>query len=166
MSDTVVVTRSGPVRGRTAAGVRTFLGIPYAAPPVGPQRFRKPAPHAPWTEVRDATVPGATAPQNTPPPLKALDTEGLMGVGWLRGDDYLTVNVWAPTGEAMSEAMGLPVMVFIHGGSFTAGSNTVSVYDGSSFARDGVVCMAINYRMGSTASCPSRASRQTWACAT
>ena len=144
MSDTVVVTRSGPVRGRTAAGVRTFLGIPYAAPPVGPQRFRKPAPHTPWSEVRDATVPGATAPQNTPPPLKALDTEALMGVGWLRGDDYLTVNVWAPEGETAA----LPVMVFIHGGSFTAGSNTVPVYDGSSFARDGVVCMAINYRMG------------------
>jgi para-nitrobenzyl esterase len=135
---TVVDTQYGPVRG-TSGDVPAFKGIPYAAPPVGPNRFQPPRPPEPWASPRDATRYGATAPQT--------GVEGPVGVliprTTIPGDDYLNLNVWTPglTGRA-------PVMVFIHGGSFTSGSGALSVYDGTRFARDGVVLVTINYRLG------------------
>jgi para-nitrobenzyl esterase len=134
----LVATQYGPVRG-SGADVLAFKGIPYAAPPVGPNRFQPPRPPEPWTSPRDATRYGATAPQTRP--------AGVMGQLVPRtiipGDDYLNLNVWTRdlTGRA-------PVMVFIHGGSFTSGSGALSVYDGTRFARDGVVLVTINYRLG------------------
>jgi para-nitrobenzyl esterase len=146
MTDPIATPRCGPVRGLSNVGVETFLGIPYAAPPVGALRYREPAPHAPWTEVRDATVPGPTPPQPAPPVemFKDIELEGLLGDGLSPGDDYLTVNVWKPAGDIA----GAPVMVWIYGGGWVSGTNSAPLYDGSAFARDGVVLVALNHRIG------------------
>ena len=134
----VVKTVSGAVRGRAAAGVSTFLGIPFAAPPFGPNRLRPPRPVPPWSGVRDVLTYGAKPPQLPyPSPWDVLIPErGPVG------EDCLNLNIWTPDpGSA-----GLPVMVWIPGGMFEAGSG--ASYDGSRFARDGVVCVTINYRVG------------------
>jgi para-nitrobenzyl esterase len=144
MTETIVTTTTGAVRGATQDDVRRYLGIPYAASPTGALRFAKPQPYPAWNGVRDATRPGPSAPQPAAPPFEALDIEPLVGSGWRHGDDFLNISVWAP--EAPITAS--PVLVFIHGGGFIAGSNDVAVLDGSAFARSGVICMAINYRMG------------------
>ncbi|WP_181795416.1 carboxylesterase/lipase family protein [Streptomyces sp. WELS2] len=139
----VVTTTQGPVRGLRQGGVATFLNIPYAAPPRGAARFAAPRPHEPWDGIRDATTPGPNAPQPARK-LGRLDMSPYFGAGWSRGEDYLTVNVWAP-----ADADGdLPVMVFVHGGGFVAGSTRSALYDGSAFARDGVVLVTLNYRLG------------------
>lgn len=132
------------------SGVRRFLGVPYAAPPVGHLRFALPQPPPPWSGVRDATQRGAIAPQIVPTPeewekaLPGLDIQPLIGADQKQGDDCLVLNVWAPL-DAPAPA---PVTVFIHGGAFTGGSGAADVYDGSAFARAGVVCVTINYRLG------------------
>jgi para-nitrobenzyl esterase len=140
----VVTAAQGAVRGlRQDDGTAVFLGIPYAAPPRGAGRFAPPRPHDPWDGVRDATVPGPNAPQSERR-LGALDMTPYFGTGWSRGEDYLTVDVRTPsTGRG-----GLPVMVFVHGGGFVAGSTRSALYDGSAFARDGVVLVTLNYRLG------------------
>ncbi|MGW7277873.1 carboxylesterase/lipase family protein [Streptomyces sp. NPDC054844] len=143
--DTVVVTAQGAVRGLRQDGTNTltFLNIPYAAPPRGAGRFAPPRPHEPWDGVRDATVPGPNAPQSERK-LGDVDMTPYFGTGWSRGEDYLTVNVFAPA----AGGDGLPVMVFVHGGGFVAGSTRSTLYDGSAFARDGVVLVSLNYRLG------------------
>ncbi|QUX26990.1 carboxylesterase family protein [Nocardiopsis akebiae] len=141
--DPVVTTAQGAVRGRRRDGVTAFLNIPYAAPPHGADRFAPPRPHEPWDGVRDATVPGPNAPQ-AERGLGGVDMSPYFGDGWSRGDDYLTVSVWTPeTADG-----GLPVMVFVHGGGFVAGSTRSDMYDGGGFARDGVVLVTLNYRLG------------------
>ncbi|WP_406182126.1 carboxylesterase/lipase family protein [Streptomyces canus] len=140
----VVTTAQGAVRGlRQKDGTAAFLNIPYAAPPLGAGRFAPPEPHEPWGGVRDATVPGPNAPQSERK-LGSIDMAPYFGAGWSRGEDYLTVNVWTPA-VAQSD---LPVMVFVHGGGFVAGSTRSAMYDGSAFARDGVVLVTLNYRLG------------------
>ncbi len=139
----MAVTSGGRVRGERQGGVERYLGIPYAAAPVGERRFAVPGPPPIWPDVRDTRRPGPTAPYR----LKAfpqIDLETLVGSGWAPGDEYLTVNVWTPD----SSASGLPVMVFIHGGAFVGGSALAPVQDGATFARDGVVLMTISYRVG------------------
>ena len=134
---------SGELGGRTLDGVRRFHGIPYAAPPVGGRRFAAPVPPELWTGVREAIEGGPNAPQRIRD-VPGLDAKALVGSGWVAGDDYLTLNVWRPD----DDATGLPVMVFVHGGGFVLGSKDAPVQDGATFARDGVVCVAINYRLG------------------
>ncbi|GAB4050059.1 carboxylesterase/lipase family protein [Catellatospora paridis] len=137
--EVVVGTRDGRIRGRVDNGVAVFLGIPYAAAPFGEHRFAAPAPVKPWTGVRDALVYGATAPKAPfPPPMDRLLSDPS-----IPGDECLNLNVWAPAG-----ASGRPVMVWIHGGSLRNGSNCLPAYDGRNFARDGVVLVSINYRLG------------------
>ncbi len=143
MSPPIVSTADGIVQGSAAGDVRRFLGVPYAAAPVGANRFAPPQPVVPWHGVRDATLAGPNAPQRTKA-FPGLDTVPLIGEGWAPGDDYLTANIWRPD----DDRTGLPVMVFIHGGGFVIGSKDAPVQDGSTFARDGVICVAINYRMG------------------
>jgi para-nitrobenzyl esterase len=138
----VRATAAGSVRGSAEGGVVRFLGVPYAAPPTGPNRFKEPLPPEPWTGVRDATVPGPSAPQKIRD-FPALDVKSLVGDGGERGDDYLTLNIWTP-----EQACDLPVMVFIHGGGYVVGNKDAPVHDGAGFARSGVVCVAINYRLG------------------
>lgn len=133
-----VNTRNGQVRGNAADGVCAFKGIPYAAAPFGSNRLRPPQPVAPWRGVRDALAFGPTPPQLPVPPAAA----GLIPNPIIPGYECLNLNVWSPD----LGAARLPVMVWIHGGAFEFG--TGAAYDGSSFARDGVVCVTLNYRVG------------------
>ena len=136
--EAVVRTASGAVRGSLSDGVYAFKGIPYAAPPFGASRLRPPRPVEPWSGVRDALTAGPMPPQLPyPSPWNVLIPERATV-----GEDCLNLNIWTPDpGSA-----GLPVMVWIPGGMFEAGSG--ATYDGSRFARDGVVCVTINYRVG------------------
>jgi len=139
----IVRTTRGQVRGRDSEHGAVFRGIPYAAPIPGPARFDAPAPPEPWDGVRDATLPEQTAPvpQREFP---ELDMTPFLGPGWVRGDEYLAVNVRTPD----PGASGLPVMVFVHGGAFISGSTRASLYEGAAFARDGVVLVTVTYRLG------------------
>jgi len=132
-----VTTPSGALRGLAEEGVSAFLGIPYAAPPVGDLRWRPPTTAAPWTGVRDATQKGPACPQ-------ARGT--LLGAAPI-AEDCLTLNVWTPA-TAPAASQRLPVMVFIHGGGFTAGTVAGRDYDGTALARRGVVLVNFNYRLG------------------
>ncbi|MFE3956965.1 carboxylesterase/lipase family protein [Nocardia sp. NPDC059091] len=139
MAEIVSVT-GGEVLGTREGGVTRFLGIPYAAAPIGPARFEAPRPVEAWSGVREALEFGPTCVQSPyPAPIHAL-----IGSDGIPGDEYLNVNVWTPdhTGS------GLPVLVWIHGGAFVRGSNARRIYDGTAFARDGVVVVSINYRLG------------------
>ncbi|MFD6533930.1 carboxylesterase/lipase family protein [Streptomyces sp. NPDC060184] len=135
----VFTTRSGAVRGRPAGlapHVTAVLGIPYAAPPFGPRRFREPRPAAGWDGVRPGLTFGPVAPQ----------TAELPGApGWKPGDeDVLTVNVWTPGGPGDA----LPVLVWIHGGAFAFGSSAQPDFDGAALAGLGLVVVSCNYRLG------------------
>lgn len=135
----VITTTSGPVAGSRVGGVRRWMGIPYAAAPFGEHRLRHPQPHPGWTEVRDATEPGPTVPKA--PYRQPFDQ--LLVEPHIDGDECLNLNIWAPPDGA-----GHPVLFWIHGGAYVNGSGIVPHYDGTSFARDGVVCVTINYRLG------------------
>lgn len=136
----VVKTRQGEVRGSVADGVNTFTGIPYAAAPFGANRFRPPQPVEPWSGVREALTFGPEAPQLRPhdPKIQALAPDPAVP-----GEDCLNLNIWSPD---LGSSARLPVMVWIPGGMFEVGSG--ASYDGRHFARDGVVCVTINYRLG------------------
>ncbi|WP_304455385.1 carboxylesterase/lipase family protein [Nocardiopsis sp. YSL2] len=140
---TIASTRQGKVRGQVRDGVAAYLGIPYAAPPFGARRFRAPAPVEPWEGVRDALEFGPTAPQR---PYRA-PLDRLIPTPRVPGDGCLNLNVWAPDGGDGGDR-GRPVMVWIHGGSLRNGSTALPLYDGSAFARDGVVLVSVNYRLG------------------
>jgi carboxylesterase type B len=140
VASTEVATTAGRVRGVESDGVTVFRGIPYAAAPFGALRFRPPALPAPWDGVRDATVFGAGCPQ------KSLDPDPQRNDFFnptVTGEDCLNLNVWTPDlGRS-----GLPVMVWIHGGGYMTGGGAAPVHDGTTWARDGVVYVSINYRM-------------------
>ncbi len=140
MDEIIATTAQGKVRGTRVDGVSAFLGIPYAAAPIGPALFRAPSPAPSWDGVRDATEFGPTVPK--PPYAPPFDT--LLRDPVIAGDESLNVNVWTPD----PGGAGLPVMVWIHGGAFRNGGNAVPSYDGRAFARDGVVLVSINYRLG------------------
>jgi para-nitrobenzyl esterase len=133
-----VTIDSGTLAGSSDGGVDVYKGIPYAAPPVGPLRWEPPAPPARWDGTRDATKFGAICPQ----PRRG---DGVMaqGAGQTQSEDCLFLNVFAPHG-----ARGAPVMLWIHGGGHRYGSGSGPIYDGSAFARDGVILVTINYRLG------------------
>ena len=136
--DPVVRTMNGQVRGTDTDGVCSFLGVSYAAPPVGARRMRPPSAPEAWTGVRDATRLGPEPPQ----PQFGEDPSGLLFDPAVPGDDCLNLNIWTPD----PGAAGLPVMVWSPGGAFHYSSG--GSYDGSRFARDGVVCVTINWRTG------------------
>lgn len=140
-TDPVVRSPYGAVRGRYERGVAVFRGIPYAAPPFGPRRFRPPVPLPRWDGVRDAVAFGPTSPK---PPYSDAFARYLSDP-LIPGDDCLNLNVWTPD---PSPTARLPVLLWLHGGALTRGSSAVPVYDGHTFARDGVVCVSINYRLG------------------
>jgi para-nitrobenzyl esterase len=118
----VVKVVQGEVQGTSADGVSVYKGLPFAAPPVGDLRWRMPQPAAKWSGVRPATAFSSTCAQ---------------------AEDCLYLNVYEP---ADAKKAKLPVMVWIHGGAFIFGSG--SAYDGSQFARQGVIVVTVNYRLG------------------
>ena len=136
------VTTSGVVRGFERDRCATFLGIPHSAPPSGERRFAPPVPPEPWRGERDASRHGPAAWQSTGGPLDGL----VPGMGSAdQGDDCLSVDVWTP---AVDDARR-PVLVWIHGGAYSMGANSLPVYDGARLARaTGSVVVGINYRLG------------------
>lgn len=136
------VTTAGPVVGRERRGVALFAGIPYAAPPLGELRWAAPQPPEPWAEPRDATAFGSAAPQ--------LPGDGLTNAAPVIWDeDCLTLNVCTPGVDSERR----PVFVWIHGGAYRHGTGATPWYDGTSFAKRGVVVVTINYRLGALGFC-------------
>ncbi len=131
---------AGTVIGRRTGSVRRFLGIPYAEAPIGARRFAAPARRGRFTEPFDASRHGATAQRV---PLFATTTVPEPSVP---GDDVLNLGIVAP--DADDDREPFPVLVWIHGGGFLAGSPASPWYDGRAFARDGVVCVTVGYRLG------------------
>ncbi|MER8041745.1 carboxylesterase family protein [Streptomyces sp. NPDC094032] len=130
-------TDSGRVRGvRVFGGVVAVLGVPYAAPPFGVDRFKEPRPVVGWDGVRECGRFGGVSPQSAELPGAPV---------WSPGDeDVLTVNVWTPAPEGGC----LPVLVWIHGGAYTFGSSAQPDFDGTVLARAGLVVVTLNYRIG------------------
>ena len=136
---------TGELHGVVEDGVISFKGIPFAAPPVGEFRWRPPQPAAKWTGVRQATEFGASCMQGrVSARLRGGARGGACGSGSLR-EDCLYLNVWRPADTA---ARNLPVMVWIYGGGFTGGSSSSPNTSGVGFAKQGVVLVAMNYRVG------------------
>ena len=137
------VTTAGVVEGFTRDGVNRWRSIPYAAPPVGPLRFRSPEPVTPWTGVRSAHAYAHCAPQLrrytmlTPTRYQSMS------------EDCLTLNVVTPRWRGPApDGEPLPVMFFIHGGGYILGSSATPLYDGAALARRGCVYVSVNYRLG------------------
>jgi len=135
----VVKTKSGCLRGVTEGTVTVFKGIPYAAPPIGEYRWRPPQPPIPWEGVRDADKFGANCAQGgwgaAPGTIQAGSSE-----------DCLYLNLWIPSNSKPDS--NYPVMVWIHGGGFTGGSGSGAGTFGDEFAKQGVILMTFNYRLG------------------
>lgn len=131
---------SGPLQGEERDGVTSFKGIPYAQPPVGDLRWRAPQPVSRWTRPRQATQFGADCMQ------KPFGSDAAP-LGVKPAEDCLYINVWRPA-NVDADAAPLPVMVWIYGGGFVNGGSSPSVYDGSQFAKQGVVMVSFNYRLG------------------
>jgi len=134
-AQTMVTLQSGAVSGVTDAGVTSFKGIPFAAPPIGALRWKAPQPPAHWQGVRVADKTGPSCMQRAAANSTTATSE-----------DCLYVNVWRPA-EIPARAK-LPVMVWIYGGSFVIGSGASPLYDGANLARNGVIIVNINYRLG------------------
>jgi para-nitrobenzyl esterase len=128
---------SGELRGTVEAGLRVFRGLPYAAPPTGPLRWRPPQPPPAWSGVRDASRFGPTCPQ-TP--------QGWVGIPRsAMSEDCLSLNVFTP---AQISGAQLPVLVWIHGGGFQSGGSAQPGFDARPLARHGLVLVTLNYRLG------------------
>lgn len=130
---------TGVIAGSVSGNVLSFKGVPYAAPPVNNYRWRAPQPVMPWTGVRAATAFGHDCVQNPEssdgaPPRTTL------------AEDCLVLNVWQPASTTLGER--LPVLVWIHGGAYLTGGSSPAIYDGSGFARHGIVFVGFNYRLG------------------
>lgn len=132
----VVATEYGLVAGLNADGVTSYKGIPYAAPPVGELRWQPPQPPAPWDGLRDAADFGC----------HCMQTPGIEQLSAKASEDCLYLNVWQPAGT--SADADLPVLVWIHGGGYVNGGADSPIYDGSAFARQGIVVASFNYRLG------------------
>ena len=154
----VVRVDTGELQGEADDGVDAFKGIPFAAPPVGDLRWRPPQPAAPWTGVRQAAEFGANCMQGRgggPPPsagaragapAPAPAPPAGAPVVQAPSEDCLFLNVWRPA--SATPGARLPVMVWIHGGGFTGGSGASPNTSGAQFARQGVVLVSVNYRLG------------------
>ena len=133
-----VRVHSGVLVGTANGDVEVFKGIPYAAPPVGPLRSALPQPPGSWSGERVADDFGHSCMQSGPPHNVPSTSQAAQ-----LSEDCLTLNVWAP-----QAGKKVPVMVWIHGGGNTSGSAADIYYDGTEFARDGVVLVSVNYRLG------------------
>lgn len=133
-----ITIETGKLKGPAADGVVSFKGIPYAAPPVGDLRWRPPQSAARWSGVRDATAYGHDCMQ-LPFPSDAAP------LGTTPAEDCLVLNVWVPEHRTSR----LPVLVWIYGGGFVNGGSSPSVYDGSQFAKRGLVFVSFIYTANS-----------------
>jgi len=133
----------GEVSGLQHGKVSAFLGIPYSAPPVGPNRWRAPQPAIPWPGVRQAEHFAASCLQVVGPGGFGPWTHEYVVDGPV-SEDCLYLNVWTPA----SRGAHLPVLMWIHGGAFTGGSGSVPIYNGEALAAQGIVVVTINYRLG------------------
>src|SRR5487761_392528 len=133
---------SGLVAGTLAGdGVKAYYGIPFAAPPVRQNRWRAPQPVKPWQGIYTADAKRASCMQ----PMRAPDINHYFGAQTV-SEDCLYLNVWAP--ESGRPGANLPVVLWIFGGAFAIGSANMPIYSGASLARQGVVYVAANYRVG------------------
>ena len=139
----VVKIDSGQLQGVVADGVASFKGIPFAAPPVGELRWRAPQPISAWTGVREASSFGADCMQGRfgPPPTAVPGAPAPR----MPSEDCLYLNVWRPGDQTVRN---LPVMVWVYGGGFTGGSSASPNTSGAAFAKQGIVLVAMNYRVG------------------
>ncbi len=139
-------TQSGKVKGSWNAdrSVISFKGIPFAAPPVGDLRWKEPQTVKPWSGVLTCTKFSASPYQSKPAPF-AMWTEEFIAPPEPLSEDCLYLNVWTP---AKSSKEKLPVLVWIYGGGFVSGSSACAVYDGEAMAKEGIVFVSINYRVG------------------
>jgi para-nitrobenzyl esterase len=133
--DKMITLDSGKISGIAADGYQYYLGIPFAAPPVGDQRWKPPQPVEPWSGVKECTEFGPACPQLPNPALKIDRMD----------EDCLYLNVWTP---ASRQEDRLPVMVWIYGGGYQYGSASEIQYGGASLAKKGVVVVTVNYRVG------------------
>lgn len=141
MTGQIVTTAYGQLQGEQSGGVNVWRGIPFAAPPVGELRFRAPQPPEPWNAVREAKEFG-------PVSLQPVSTSGTRfgGSNPVYSEDCLYLNVWSP---AAAQEDALPVMVWIHGGTFVTGAGSQPMFDGAHMAASGrVVLVTVNYRLG------------------
>src|ERR1700751_2255629 len=132
-----ITTETGVIEGKREGAVNVFLGIPYAAPPVGELRWKPPRPAAKWDGLRKAKEFGKRCMQT-----RVFDDMVFRDPGI--SEDCLTLNVWAPANAKAK----LPVMVWIHGGGFVAGGSSEPRQDGHNLAQHGVVVVSMNYRLG------------------
>lgn len=134
----LVEAPAGTVQGKADRGVTVFRGIPYAQPPVGPLRWKPPAPLAPWSGVRKAENFGAACIQPRPrvASIYANPPEKM-------SEDCLALSIWVP-----KAARKAPVFVWIHGGALTTGYGHEAMYDGAKLAAQGLIVVSINYRLG------------------
>ncbi|PRD20073.1 UNVERIFIED_CONTAM: Acetylcholinesterase-1 [Trichonephila clavipes] len=145
LKDKVVDTPLGPIQGTTTYDnqhpVQTFLGVPFAKPPLGDLRFKKPQPVEPWTDTLQADKQPPACVQYTTYPFPWYDSQPD------KSEDCLYLNIWAPANA--KKGSKLPVLFWIFGGGFTFGSNRMDVYNAQALARRGkVIVVTINYRLG------------------
>ena len=139
----VVETNAGAVRGFWRSDSAAFLGFPFAESPYGDRRFLAPVPVSSWAGVRDALRYGPT------PQRKALAEITTIPEPSVPGEDILNLNVFTPRPRpAIGSEELLPVLVYIHGGGYVAGSPASPWYDGVAFNRDGIVTVTVSYRLG------------------
>ncbi|WP_052365180.1 carboxylesterase/lipase family protein [Halotalea alkalilenta] len=142
-SAATLLVEQGLVSGTSQGGVDAYLGIPYAAPPVGPNRWRMPLPPHPWEGTRQATAFADSCQQELSDGFGPYTSE-YMTPGPV-SEDCLYLNVWKPTEPSVAKR---PIMVWIHGGGYTSGSGSVPIYDGAPMAANGVIVVNLNYRLG------------------
>lgn len=137
-ADLIVETTSGRFKGQASGSVVSYLGVPYAQPPVGALRFRAPQPYQGRSDVVNADAFGAASIQTIPP-----NTSWIYPTPTVQSEDCLTLNVWTPDQKGKA-----PVIVFLHGGGFRTGATSMPLMNGQSLSERGVVVVTVNYRLG------------------
>lgn len=142
----IAETQFGRVSGMfTPDGkIKVFKGVPFAAPPVGELRWKRPMPPTPWKDVKVCTTFSASPMQPKPAPFFVWSEEYLIPIEPI-SEDCLYLNVWTSNLDSKKKK---PVLVWIYGGGFSSGGSACPIYDGEAFAREDIVFVSINYRVG------------------